>query len=368
VSEPPEVIPVPVDAAELAQQSFADWNSGNQVAALERLQPRADQGEPWALGLLCFFYQQQGPSGMNPGLPYARRASSLGMPWVAYNFFNNLMAHLPSQPDLLEPALELATTGSMYMWGPIDPVGQGWNLLSQGHAQAAVRLMNIQVWAPVTPEGWESLVTTARGHLAAIASDVETAHNSRDNVTSVSNASVQAIGEIEADFKTKADQLDLLLDTTSASAVNALFEKEAETNKKESDTAWKRGIWVLIAAAVVAILPLALHYIHLGPDYSNKSLLLAHAGSTAALGTVAGVVLARARSRDLARQRAKDLSTAMGTMIVYSNRIQDPTEKQQFIKTMGQAILESHIHTSTGSKDESMAGLAALISAIRGQS
>ena len=131
--------------------------------------------------------------------------------------------------------------------------------------------------------------------------------------------------------------------------------------------AWLSGLAVLAVAAIVAVLPVILHYLHQGPKYSSFEQIAVHLVSTAALGTFAGVLLARARSRDQAAQRAHDLSTAMGTMISYSNQISDPVEKQRFMMSMGQVVLQAHLASGSGHspKDDSMAGLVAIANLMR---
>jgi hypothetical protein len=171
---------------------------------------------------------------------------------------------------------------------------------------------------------------------------------------------------VESKVKTRGGELELLLDTTTAEGVGTLYEKEAAKNAGESKSAWRWGVAILAVAAAVAVLPVALHYFDIGADYSDGRLLLAHFAATAALATLAGVVLARARGRDHARQRATDLATAMGTMIVYSNQIEDPSEKQAFLQTMGQIIiLQAQARSDGPPSDESASNIAALISALR---
>lgn len=354
------------EAADNALQAFTESNQGNHQAAIDRLRPFAERDEPWAVGLLCFIYQQQGAPGMEPGFPWAIRGLEMGMPWVAWNFFNHLVGQLAALPNMVDRAVDLMRRAASYPWGPADPISAGWNLLSQQHGAAAIQVMNTATVGPFDPTAWTALTANATEQVHALRALGEDAKGSVNAVKAEAEQHIEAMKQTTADLETKVKQLDLLVDTTSASAVNSLYDAEATANARESTTAWRWGIGVLISAAVVAVLPLALHYLDHGPDYSNNGLLLAHAGSTAALATVAGVLLARARGRDHIRQRAKDLSTAMGTMIVYSGQIQDPGEKQQFIQTMGQLILEAHLRGDGAPKEDSMVGLAALLTALRG--
>lgn len=117
---------------------------------------------------------------------------------------------------------------------------------------------------------------------------------------------------------------------------------------------------------MIAVLPLLVHYVGLGPDYDTGSLVGAHLASTLALASFAGVLLARARSRDHSTQRNYDLETAMGTMVSYSNQITDPAERQKFLMLMGQLVLQAHLSSGqTHSSEESLAGLLALANLIK---
>ena len=67
---------------------------------------------------------------------------------------------------------------------------------------------------------------------------------------------------------------------------------------------------------------------------------------------MAGVLLARSRNRDRARQRARDLSVALATMFVYSGQIADEAERQTFLREMGRAVLEAFIRQDAPHLDE----------------
>jgi hypothetical protein len=113
------------------------------------------------------------------------------------------------------------------------------------------------------------------------------------------------------------------------------------------------------------VLPLLLHYIGVGAKLTNNGVFTAHLAATAALGTIAGVLLARARGRDRAAQRASDLSTAIGTMIAYSNQITDEAEKQRFMLMMGQLILQAHLQQDGSGNDDASANIGSLVNALR---
>ncbi|KAA1427485.1 hypothetical protein [Nocardioides antri] len=288
------------------------------------------------------------------------------MPWAATHYFNNLVGNLSARPDLLDDALELLADLGPF-WSGIDPVGQGWNLMSQGHFAQAVRMMSFTTHYPIIDSQWESLASKAQERLSELESLTSEARNQRDRFRADAEEGVAVIERERSDLETAARQAGLLVAAVVSDATASLFKEDAARNEKESKSAWTWGLVVLAMAAVVALTPLGLHYLGEGPAYSGPALLAAHAGSTAALATVAGVLLARARSRDIARQRANDLSTAMGTMIAYSNQIQDPTEKQRFMMTMGQLVLQAHLTVGTNGhgNDDSMTGLVALANLMR---
>ncbi|WP_193613573.1 hypothetical protein [Nocardioides lijunqiniae] len=357
---------VPPGAVETAQFVFQQWNATNQQAAIDRLTEPADRAEPWALALMVWLSMQQGAPGFDRALPYAQKAQSLGMPWVPYHLYNNMVGHIASAPHLLDQLVDLIQEGTGTITSALDPVGQAWGLLSQGQIESAVKLMGVTMRFSPNPESWDAVVRDAQRRTNEVRDLLADAQSTQADLRQIAARSEVDIEKWRTDLETKARQAELLISSVNSGAVNALFDAEAKRNAGESKTSWRWGIGVLAAAACVAVLPLVLHYLGIGPDYSMGGLLGAHAGSTAALGAVAGVLLARARGRDRAHQRARDLSTAMGTMISYSNQIQDEAEKQRFMLTMGQLVLQAHLQgDSGGAKEDSFAGLAALLSVMR---
>lgn len=362
---PPEPTPEDVQTVQTAQQL---WNQNNQAQALETIRVAADHGDRWAINLMCWLTMQMGYPTIEGGLPYAKRALALGMPWTVTNFVNNLMGNVPAAPHLVDAALDLLSSLAPWQSGGLDTAGQGWNLVAQGHPAQGIKLMGVSSPSPQTNKQWTEMVEAANQHVIELDQIVLAARDKREEVNLAAANGVVAIQKSRDDLETSAQQAGLLVTSVTADATRSLFDEDAKRNEDESKSAWMWGLIVLGAAAVVAVLPLFLHYIGKGPDYSKGALIGAHAASTAALATVAGVVLARARSRDLARQRANDLSTAMGTMIAYSNRIRDDGEKERFLMTMGQLVLQAHL-TAGGSggagRDESLSGLVALANVLR---
>lgn len=341
------------------------WNQGAPPSALEQIRPFADRGLPWAVALSAWMAMQQGAPMLADGVRYAKIAADKGMPWIAAQVFNNGMGQLPNSPEMLDDLLELGAT--VIPWaGGIDPVGQGWNLVVQGHPGEGIRLMGASFPHPLIPNQWESVVSEASARLSELREVVSNATGEQARVRDVAERVVDEISKYREDVETSAKQANLLVTTVTSDAINSRFEKDAERNAGESRVSWGFGLLVLGMAAVVAVLPLALHYLDRGPNYSTTALLGAHLASTGALASFAGVLLARGRARDLAAQRSRDLSTAMGTMIGYSNQISNPEEKERFMMTMGQLVLQAHLTGGgTAGSDESMSGAVALASLIR---
>jgi len=356
------------DEVSAFQEAFQNWNAGNQSLAIDRIRPHAESGRVWAMALLSWLLMQQGAGGLGESARWAVRAAHAGHPWQTWQVFNNLLGNLPSSPDLagdLEGLLAVmpSVTG-------IDIVGQAWNAQAQGQPALAMKLLNYVV--PPTPETIDPrlqfLSDRAGGALTEIERSRENIRVLAAEVDAISEEARQQIARASDDLKTSAGQAKLLVTTVSSDATNSLFKADAQRNARESKGAWITGLAVLASAALVAILPVILHYLQIGYKYSGIEQLGIHLVSTAALASFAGVLLARARSRDQAAQRANDLSTAMGTMISYSNQISDPVEKQRFMMMMGQVVLQSHLASNSNSKatsDDSLSGMLALASLIK---
>jgi hypothetical protein len=359
--------PEPADVA-LVQQVHQFWNVGNQIAALDLLRPRAEAGSPWACAFLAWLLVQQGLPGIEESVSWAVRAAQLGTPGQVTQTFNNLIGQIPSNPALATRLPELIRWGAPW-YGGIDLVGQGWNLISQGQPELGLQVMMLPMPEPlaVTEPQLTSLMQHARERVGELDEFTNSARQRGSELDQTASQAQSAIYKARDDLQTSAKQAGLLVTTVSSDATNALFKVDAERNTKESRGAWRAGLMVLAAAALVAILPVVLHYMDVGPGYSALELIGVHLASTAALATFAGVLLARARSRDQAAQRAHDLSTAMGTMISYSNQISDPTERQRFMATMGQVVLQAHLSSGSkqGSKDESLSGMITLANLIK---
>lgn len=358
--------PTPEDVA-LVQQVQQQWNAGNQAATFDLLRPKAEAGEPWAAAFLAWLYLQQGPPGYDESITWAVRAAELGAPGQVVHTFNNVVNQLANMPQLANRLAELLQWAPFWSNG-LDLVGQGWSLISQGQPEQGLRVIMLSSTVPLTMEPrLNALAQQARSGVGELNDVVAAARLRRSEIDAAANEAESTIERVKGDLETKAKQAGLLVATVLSDATNALFKADAKRNARESRFAWVSGLVVLGLAAVVALLPVALHYLHLGPKYSTVEQIGLHLASTAALATFAGVLLARARSRDQAAQRANDLSTAMGTMISYSNQISDSAEQQRFMTTMGQLVLQAHLTSGSkqAAKDESLSGMIALLNLIK---
>jgi hypothetical protein len=358
--------PADPDDVSRLQQVYQLWSSANQAEALNVLLPRAEAGMSWAAALAAWLHAQQGMQGLPESITWAVRAAELGAPWQAANTFNNVIGNLPSMPQLVERLPELFPWVTPWMGG-IDLIGQGWNSLAQGQPDLALRIMSTTASWPITEPQLASLGDQGRARIAKLDEFVTSASASREVFDRLLSDSMETIEGARDKLTTSAQQAGLLVSNVISDATNSLYIADANRNKTESKGAWRSGLVVLALAALAAILPVTLHYANLGPKYSTAEVIGVHLASTAALGTFAGVLLARARSRDHAAQRGFDLSTAMGTMISYSNQINDPVEKERFMMTMGQLVMQAHLTSGSHSKatEDSNTGILALVNALR---
>lgn len=305
--------------------------------------PRADAGEAWAVNLLSWLFNQQGVDGFLRAAPLASKAAAMGMPWMSWHVFNNMIANVGNAPQLLEPAMKLMAELSWPGFTPIDLVGQAWNLLAGNQDEAALRILSARSSGPLPPDALQPLLEDSRAKLAQFSQAVAGIQARASEVDQAAEAGIESIQQQEAEMRTRAQQATLLASEVTSNAIGRDFEADAERNLKEAADAWRLGIRVLAAAAFVAVLPLILHYLRLGADFSAWGLGAAHAGSSAALGTVAGVLLGRSRARNRASQRSRDLAIALGVAITYSSQIINEDERQRFMLTMTEQVLQAHL-------------------------
>lgn len=357
--------PDPHDVQLLAQ-IVQLWSSGNQQTSIDTLRPHAEAGKPWSAALLSWLLTQQGHPAIREAISWAIRAAEWGLASQTVQTFNNAVGYISMDSEVAMRLPELLRWS--FPWsGGVDLVGQGYNLAQQGQPELGLQIMQMATPLPVTNTEWQHAVEQAHQQLSVLHGHVSNAAAVQADLDTQVMSAKDAIDKAKRDLETSASQAGLLVTSVTSDATNSLFKADATRNSSESAKAWGAGLAVLGAAATVAVLPVLLHYFGAGPDYSAVEQLGIHLASTAALGTVAGVLLARARARDRSAQRANDLSTAMGTMISYSNQIADPSEKQRFMMMMGQLVLQSHLTSgpAPNSSEDSLSGLLAVANMIR---
>jgi hypothetical protein len=347
---------------EVAAEAMQLWQRGEQQQAVERVRPLADQGDLTALALICWFFHQMAEPQWRQGVPYMQKALKQGMPWVLNYFLGNMLndAALRRQlPEAFEAALAYGSQ--------TDPIGHAAQAFQQGDLDTGVAMLGTAAAPSLLPQHWPSFISRAEGHLAQLTTAARNVSRRRDEAIRSIEADESQVADHETALRTRTQQLVQLIEQTTNAQVQDFFDKEATTYEREAKRLWKRGVLVLSAAAAVAILPIVIYYVGkiLGKQpFGNDSMVTAHFAPAVALGALAGVLLARARGRDQARQRAQDLSVALGTMFVYSAQIADEAERQNFVRDMGRTVIESFLRAdSPASERDGTSLLAALTKA-----
>ena len=339
-------------------QALEAWTQGNQAAAIDLIRPLADEGEPAAIGLLCWFFQQMGEPRWREGVPYVGPAIEKGLPWVLNYYLGNMLndAQLRAQvPPLIKKALEVG-------W-QVDPVAYALGPFQQGDRGTAAELVAVGGPWP-HPEGWSDFVASARADLERIGAAAGEVSDRREEALRRIDEMQTAVEDRGTEFETRSDQLKTLLDQLTNAEAQTFFDAEATKYETEAQTMWTRGVWVLVGATALALLPLLIYYagkIFGKETFAKHDLVTAHLAPAVAIGAVAGVLLARARGRDRARQRARDLSVALGTMFVYSGQIADEEERQRFLREMGRTVIEAFLRQDAPALD---GGSRSLLDAI----
>lgn len=122
---------VPLSHEEI-QQALQQWQSGNQADAVATLAPHANANDPSALGLICWFLHQM-PERWREGVEYAKKAASLGNPWVVSYFVPNLA----NNPEAHQQAIDLMALSPMGGWPQADPISLALNLQATGYPNAS---------------------------------------------------------------------------------------------------------------------------------------------------------------------------------------------------------------------------------------
>jgi hypothetical protein len=338
--------------------ALQNWNQGQQQAAIEALRPLADADEREPLILLAWFMSQMGQPHWNDGMRYARRAAELGMPQALTYYFNQFIGDANYRAQTPEIARSIVAGG----WA-LDPLPNAPGAMQQNDPGTAVALVRAAATPRPTEEALSAIVQRAEADLNSLRDAAGDVAELRARTTSAINEHDAAVGTQRAEVEQRGQSLLDLIDQLTSAQATTYFEEEATTYGGEAKTMWWGGLGVVVAAALVPVVPLAIYYVQriIGqtPWITGRDVIVAHTTAAIALGAVAGVLLARARGRDRARQRNRDLSVALRTMFVYAEQIQDPAERQAFLREMGRTIIESFLrHEPASDADRTL--LAAL--------
>lgn len=344
---------------EVITDAFQRWANGDQQGAVDVVRPAADAGEPAGLGLLAFFLYQRGEPHWREGVPYAEAAVRKGLPWVANYYLGQMQSDAAFRtrlPELLGPALQYGLQQ--------DPIAQAYQLWSQGDHGTATRLVETINSPGLFPAAWEDFVDRARTDYNALGISVETISAKEEEAALAIDAAAVDVESRRTDVQTRTQQLLQLVEQTTNAQAQSFFDSEASENAREGRILWRWSVGLLGVATLFAVTPIAIYYIGAATNQHwlrDQNLVAAHLAPAVALGAVAGVILARARGRDRARQRAKDLSVALGTMFVYSGQIADEGERQAFLRDMGRTVIEAFLRQDSSSSES---GGPSLLSAL----
>jgi hypothetical protein len=346
--------------AELAviTDAFERWAQGDQAGAVEVVRPGADADDPASLALICWFLVQRGEPHWREGVPYAERALKAGYGFAVNHYWNNMF----NDPGLRSRLPEFVQLGLHAGNFGFDPIAQAYSVWNQDRP-TATRLVEIISGPPSGSEGWPDFLERTRR-------DYDALQVASSSVTTLQSAAVEAIDaavhDVESrrtDLETRTRQLLTLIEQTTNAQAQTFFDAEAKRYETEGRFLWRWSVGLLTAAAVFAVAPLVIYYVGSATGRHwlvHQNLTTAHFAPAIALGTIAGLLLARARGRDRSRQRAQDLSVALGTMFVYSGQIADENERQAFLRDMGRTVIEAHLRQDAPSDRESSGLLAAL--------
>jgi hypothetical protein len=335
---------------EAALQKFSQ---GDHVGAVDTVRPAADAGDRVALALIAWFQSQRGEPHWREGIAYAEEAVRKGVPVVANPYVGPMLGDSTLRtrvPDLVRAVLQAG--------GSLDGFGLMMTPIGQGDLGTGVRIAEAASTPSLQPEGWKDLVERVTTEWDAVTAAVAASHEARDVAIQAIEADKAAVAALRNDVESRSSQLAALIEQTTNAEVQGFFENEATKYEGEARRAWWAGIALLAGAALFAVAPLVIYFVGtiLDKDWlADQNLTAAHFAPALALGAVAGVLLARARGRDRARQRARDLSVALVTMFVYSAQITSPDERQRFLHDMGRTVLEAFLRQE-GSHAESDSG------------
>lgn len=343
---------------EIPAQALQMWTTGRQAEAMELLRPLANNGEVVASTLMAWFLQQTGEPGWRNAIPYVERAvrggNTTAINYVIGNMMNDV-ALRPQAAELIRTALGFGLQ--------LDPIGYAQQFVQSGNIALAAEVLQTPASPyPATPEGWQELVAQARVYRERLADDQSAGDEGRRRIEDLVAEVEREVTDSTGRIRTQTGQLFTLIQAATNRQAEAIFEDEASSLRKEESWYWRAGIAIVSAAAVIAVLPLMLHYFGHGPQLTSAQLLAAHFTAAGSFAVVSGVMLARARGRDRARQRARDLTLALSTMFAYAGQIQDEAERSRFTYEMGRVVIESFLRADASSgSDESSGLLTALL-------
>jgi len=302
---------------------------------------------------------QMGQPFWNEGLVYARKALSLGIPQVAAYYFGNLISdpnYRNQVPDLIKDAISSGFS--------IDPLPNAPGALQQGDPATAVALVHAAAVPRPFPGAWQSLLAEAQSDLEVVRTSASDIAERRQAAIESIAASEEAIATREREIDQRAHSLVELIERLTNAQATSYFEQEASQYGGEAKVLWRSGLGVVLLAAAAAVAPLAMYYIDrlrdVTPWLEGRELTAAHVTAALALGAVAGVLLARARGRDRARQRARDLEVALNTMFVYAEQIDGDEQRQTFVREMGLSVLQAFLRQDAPAIDADRTLLSAL--------
>lgn len=337
----------------IAANAMQMWLSGRQSEAQELLRPLANSGEVLAASLMAWFLYQTGEPNWRSAIPYVERAVRGGNPLTLNYVLPNMMNDASLRPqaaELIKTALDFGLQA--------DPVGYAQQFLQHGDIALAEQVLQTPASPyPATPEGWQDLVAQAREYRNRLADDQRAGDEGRRHIDDLVAEVEREAADSTSRIKTQTGQLFTLIQAATNRQAEAIFEDEASSLRKEESWYWRAGIVIVSAAAVIAVLPLTLHYVGQGPQLTSAQLLAAHFTAAASFAAVSGVMLARARGRDRARQRARDLTLALSTMFAYAGQIQEEAERSRFTYEMGRVVIESFLRADASSGSDESAGL-----------
>ena len=347
------------EAAQAAVLALQEWNSAQQAQAIDRVRPFADHGDSWALWLIAWFLQQQGLPGLQSAVPYAKRALQKGYISPANFLVPSLMNDPSTRPQAIELMSALAAIGL-----PSDPLANVHQIISSGDLTATAQFFELlgSGQFPLVPADWENLVNAANEKVKAIGAAEADVQSQRARVIQDFADASSSVHAERAKVETQTAQLMQLINDLANAEATSFFDSEATSNQAEANRLWLGGIAVVSMAALIALVPLAATYFGwFGAGLKGSSFLSAHLSAAVALGAVAGILLSRSRGRDRTRQKAKDLSIALGTVFVYSSQISDTSEQQKFKHDMARVVIESFLRQETPQDDSSKSLLSALL-------